>query len=519
MKNLRLLVLITSIIVLVNACAKKEAVNNAKLQTNKTQLEFVDENIVDSFVVTSTEKWKISKPANVDWIMLSHDSGLSGTTVVRVLVFPNPLDSARVTDLTINSTEALVKPVSVKLIQGHSLKIEWPFVSSGQGGETIQIDGSGFSPTPSKNKVTINGLPASVETASNRILKIKVPPKAGSGPLIVAVGNKADTIDFIYKWVGLVTPFAGSVQGYSDGIGTDAKFYRPMGIAFDAADNLYVCDYNNYKIRKITPSAAVTTLPGRFPPLLFPTLPATDFNLPTGVAVKPDGTVYVVEYEAKAITQISPAGVVSILAGNNQTGFQNGLGSIASFYFPTDVVVDPAGNLYITDRDNLCIRKITPDSVVSTFAGGQWGYQDGASLSARFNRPTSVAIDPLGNLYTTDFFNNRIRKIDINRNVTTIAGNGSHGSSDGNAITTATFDKPTEITAAADGTLYIGNNGDNFIRIVRPNGIVESMKSFINTVTGQPYQFSGIFGLAVSKTGMLHVADYYNNRICKVSFQ
>ena len=518
MKNRYLLILITTINVLVHACAKKEAVNPAKLQTDKTQLEFSEQVYLDSFVVTPTEKWKITKPANADWFMLNRDSGLAGTTVVWVRVFPNPLDSARATELTINSTGALLKPVAVKIVQEHSLKIEWPYPASGKGGETITINGSGFSATPSKNKVTINGLTALVETASNRMLHIKVPFKAGPGPLIVTVGNKSDTIDFRYNWVGLVTPFAGSVAGYSDGIGTAAKFYRPMGIAFDAADNLYVCDYANYKIRKITPSAVVTTLPGRFPPILFPSLPATDFNLPTGVAVKPDGTVYVVEYEANAITEISPTGVVRILAGN-QYGLQNGIGSNTAFYWPTDVVLDAAGNLYVTDMNNYCIRKITPDSVVSTFVGGPGGYQDGAGLSARFNRPTSIAIDPLGNLYTTDVFNNRIRKIDVNRNVTTIAGTGSHEAYDGNALTTATFGAPNEIAIAPDGTLYIGSRYDNFIRLLRPTGIVESARSFINTVTGQPYQFSGINGLAVSKTGILHVADYYNNLICKVEFQ
>ena len=180
----------------------------------------------------------------------------------------------------------------------------------------------------------------------------------------------------------------------------------------------------------------------------------------------------------------------------------------------------PTGNMYIADKDNLCIRKITPNADVTTFAGGQWGYQDGVGQASRFNRPMGIAIDAQGNLYVTDYFNNRIRKITPSAVVSTLAGTGSYGSQDGQALTEATFAHPIAIAVASNGIVYVSENeGDCIIRLITPNGKVETIASFKDAVSGSPFNFGGIYGLAIDKNGVLHASDYYNNRICKITYK
>jgi streptogramin lyase len=118
----------------------------------------------------------------------------------------------------------------------------------------------------------------------------------------------------------------------------------------------------------------------------------------------------------------------------------------------------------------------------------------------------------------TDYYNYRIRKITPAGVVTTIAGNDFWGTSDGAALTHASFSNPHSIAVAPEGVIYVGeSNGDNQLRRINPNGRVETVSSFIDAITGAPFQFKGIYGLAVNKNGVLYASDYYNNRICKLS--
>ena len=193
------------------------------------------------------------------------------------------------------------------------------------------------------------------------------------------------------------TTFAGSTAGYADGIGTAAKFNRPTGLA-SGYGGLYVADTYNHKIRKITLAGVVTTLAGVF-------------KFPTGVAVDSSGNVYVGDTGNHKIRKITPQGVVTTLAGSTQ-GYADGTGTAARFYNPDGVAVDSSGNVYVGDTGNNIIRKITPAGVVSTLAGdGTRGYADGTGTAAKFNRPAGVAVDSSGNVYVADFGNYRIRKI------------------------------------------------------------------------------------------------------------
>ncbi|MCL2760111.1 MAG: IPT/TIG domain-containing protein [Desulfuromonadales bacterium] len=214
---------------------------------------------------------------------------------------------------------------------------------------------------------------------------------------------------------GVVSTLAGGgmVGGFADGIGAAAQFDNPYGVAVDAAGNVYVADALNHRIRKITPAGVVSTFAGSGTEGFADGAEATaQFNVPTGVAVDAAGNVYVADLYNNRIRKITSTGVVSTLAGSGLTGFADGADATAQFNLPSGVAVDAAGNVYVADEFNNCIRKITPKGVVSTLAGsGSAGFADGTPLTAQFNNPFGVAVDAAGNVYVADKGNNRIRKI------------------------------------------------------------------------------------------------------------
>ena len=211
----------------------------------------------------------------------------------------------------------------------------------------------------------------------------------------------------------MVSTLAGSTSGYTDGTGTSAQFDYPIGVAVDGAGNVYVADGYNHRIRKITTSGVVSTLAGSGTSgYTDGTGTSAQFDYPTGVAVDGAGNVYVADQVNHRIRKITTSGVVSTLAGSGTSGYTDGTGTSAQFSYPTGVAVDGAGNVYVADYDNHRIRKITASGVVSTLAGsGTYGYTDGTGTSAKFYYPTGVAVDGAGNVYVADQYNHRIRKI------------------------------------------------------------------------------------------------------------
>jgi sugar lactone lactonase YvrE len=229
---------------------------------------------------------------------------------------------------------------------------------------------------------------------------------------------------------GVVTTLAGLAgqAGANDGSGSNARFYGPMGIAVDAADNVYVADAWNSTIRKIIPNGTVTTLAGQVGVRSSADGMGTNalFYCPLGISVDSGTNLYVADTWNSTIRKITPAGVVSTIAGFPVNyGSSDGVGTNASFAWPTDVKPDNAGNLYVTDQWNSRIRKITPAGVVSTLAGltGS-GTDDGAGSSARFYHPRSLALDGQSNLYVVDTGNSTVRKITPEGVVSTFAGMG-----------------------------------------------------------------------------------------------
>ena len=267
---------------------------------------------------------------------------------------------------------------------------------------------------------------------------------------------------------GTVTTLAGKAGsfGSADGTGASARFFAPAGIAADSAGTVYVADTTNATVRKISPAGVVTTLAGTAG-----SKGTTDgigaaarFAAPSGVAVDSVGNVYVVDSEASTLRKITPAGVVSTLAGSAYSnGFTNATGTAARFSIPFDVAVDSSGNLFVTDRNNHSIRKVTPLGVVSTLAGsGSMGYSNGNGSAAQFKFPSGLTVDSLGHVYVADTDNQVIRKITPAGEVTTVAGSNI-GSTDGTG-TAAQFYNPKDVAADASGNLYVADKNNRTVR-------------------------------------------------------
>lgn len=187
------------------------------------------------------------------------------------------------------------------------------------------------------------------------------------------------------------------------------------------------------------------------------------------------GNVYVADYENNLIRKISQAGVVSTLAGSGAKGADDGLDTAATFNLPEALAVDASGNVYVADNGNNLIRKVTPAGQVSTFAGsGQPGRGDGTGAAASFSSPFGIAIDANGNLYVADSGNNLIRKITPGGAVTTIAGSGSRGANDGSG-SAASFNTPAGIAVDKSGNIYVADEGNNLIRKITQTGAVTTI--------------------------------------------
>lgn len=263
---------------------------------------------------------------------------------------------------------------------------------------------------------------------------------------------------------GDVTTLAGATtSGYVDATGTAARFSSVRGVAVDDAGDVYVSDAANQRIRKITPAGVVTTFAGSgVVGVADGQGTAAQFSYPEGLAFDTKGNLIVVDSNNSRIRKISPTGQVTTLAGST-AGYANGVGVAAQFNYPRGVVVDKTNNLYITDYTNHRIRKVTPAGVVSTVAGlGTAGAADGAALSAQFSNPYGITIDALGALYIGDYGNHRIRIITPEGTVSTMLGSTA-GFADGTGATVR-FNAPRAIVMDKSGFLFVLDSVNSRIR-------------------------------------------------------
>ncbi|MFH7000470.1 MBG domain-containing protein [Flavobacterium sp. FlaQc-57] len=385
----------------------------------------------------------------------------------------------------------------------------------GDTNATLSATSSNGSITPN---ITFNG------TGANRTMDIAtVMGQTGATTItITATGTDGTASQTFLLEVGNKTPvalttLAGSTQGVADGTGTQAKFYNPQGVAVDASGNIYVADTYNNIIRKITPAGEVSTLAGNGSYGFADGIgTAAQFDSPQGVAVDVLGNVYVADFGNNKIRKISPAGSVTTLAGSTE-GFADGIGTAAKFNYPQGITVDASGNVYVADTYNDKIRKITPAGVVTTLAGSTSGFADGTGTAAQFKAPYGVAVDASGNIYVADLGNNKIRIITPAGMVTPLAGS-IPGFADGIG-TAAQFYAPFGVAVDASGNVYVADTNNHKIRKITPAGEVTTLAGSTSGFadgTGTTAQFNIPTGVVVDASGNVYVADSGNNKIRKI---
>jgi streptogramin lyase len=321
----------------------------------------------------------------------------------------------------------------------------------------------------------------------------------------------------------IVTTIVGSgTQGANNGIGTTASFYRPCGLTIDASNYIYVADELNHLIRKISSTNDVTTFAGSGAKGAANGISTiASFNFPAGVAVDKNGNVFVADPLNNSIRKVTSSGIVSTFAGNGNIGAANGKDTSASFYEPLGVTVDTIGNVYVADRFNNLIRKITPTGIVSTLAGNiNGGSTNGIGTNATFNQPFGVAVDASGNVFVADTYNHLIRKITTTGVVSTLAGSGIIGNSNGIGVA-ASFNHPFGIAVDATGNIFVADSYNNLIRKISPIGEVSTIagsgiKGSTNGI-GTSASFNEPFGITVDANGNIYVSDRLNHLIRKIS--
>ncbi|WP_198315454.1 IPT/TIG domain-containing protein [Chitinophaga tropicalis] len=381
-----------------------------------------------------------------------------------------------------------------------SLKITSFAPLGGEVADSVTILGVGFSKTASSNKVAFNGTQATVITATDTSLRVTVPAGASTGKITVTSNNNTGSSDSNFIVGPVVFTLAGGPPlGYQDGTGTTARFSGVCGLAMDASGNLYVTDANNNRIRKVTPAGVVTTFAGDGS--------TSVMSGPWGVAIDASGNLYVSDMYNNRILKITQVGVITTLAGGT-AGNKDGQGTDASFSWPKGLTVDASGNVFVADCNNHRIRKITPAGLVTTVAGTDisGGFVDGDVSVARFNFPSDVAIDASGNLYVTDEFNYRVRKITPAGVVSTFAG----------AWTYTILNDPLGITIDASGNLYVADISRQ-IKKISPTGVVTIIAgSGENGYVDGPAslaRFNNPYDLAVDASGKVYVTDWSNGAI------
>jgi len=300
-----------------------------------------------------------------------------------------------------------------------------------------------------------------------------------------------------------------TTPGYIDGQGAAARFSGPSGIATDSSGNVFVVDSNNQLIRKITSAGLVSTLAGIVGNTGSAngtgTAASFNFNSFASIATDSAGNVYVTDTNNNSIRKITAAGIVTTLAGSGAAGQNNGTGTSANFNMPTGIATDSAGNIYVADTYNHQIRKISSVGVVTTLAGsGSSGSTDGPANLASFNMPTSLTVDSAGNIYVADTYNDTIRKITATGTVSTLAGTaGMIGSNNATGVA-ATFNYPYGIVADSLGNIYVADKGSNSVRKITSGGIVTTVvgSTSVNSFTSGalPGGLSYPLGVALSGT-------------------
>ena len=333
----------------------------------------------------------------------------------------------------------------------------------------------------------------------------------------------------------LITTVAGTgTDGYSgdDAPATNAMLNFALHVAVGPDNTWVIADTVNNRIRKVDANGMITTVAGNGSfGYSGDGAAATNamLGLPEGVAMDEAGNVYLTDTENQRIRKIDPTGIITTIAGTGTAGDMGdgGTATNAQLNFPKAVAVDSVGNVYVADSENNRIRKVATNGVITTVAGNgtyAYGGDGGPATNASLQAPSGVAVDPVGNVFIADRYNNRIRKVDAAGIVTTVAGNGNLGySGDGGVATNATLNYPCAVAVDWVGRIYISDTENTRIRRVDTNGMINVLAgngNFGYSGDGGPAldaRLDSPNGVAVDSCGRVYVADYYNMRIRQIS--
>lgn len=325
-----------------------------------------------------------------------------------------------------------------------------------------------------------------------------------------APASQSLSLNVPYVVTTLIGP-AGA--GFNDGPGSVAKVNFPIGVAADYQGNVYVADDGNHRIRKIAPDGVVSTLAGNGnQALLNGTGTAASFWNPSGVVADSQGNVYVADAGNHCIRKVTSSGVVTTFAGNGTAGLLDGVGLNAKLNHPVGLTFDSQGNLYVADSYNHAVRKIQANGTVTTVTGnGTPGSANGVGTSATYDQPWAVAFDTAGNLFITDRYNHLIRKMTTGGVVTKFAGIGAGGFADGTGAS-AVFSQPIGLVSDAQDNLYVADAANCRIRKVTPQAVVTTLvgNGAVESVdgTGLSARVSHPHGLGIDPQGVLYIGDY-----------
>ncbi|MFL9484270.1 IPT/TIG domain-containing protein [Chitinophagaceae bacterium LWZ2-11] len=387
---------------------------------------------------------------------------------------------------------------------------------NGPKGISVEITGTHFGTDPSKVKVSFNGMDATVTGVTDTKLIVTVPAKSGTGAVAVTILSKTVTGPiFTYIPGMVVSTLAGTgTSGFVNGTGAGAKFQSPILHAItDSKGNIYVVDPGNFAIRKITPDGTVSTFAGSGAAGIVDAIStAASFYQPNGITADAQDNLYV--SDGCAIRKIKPDGTVTTIAGNNTgsaCGYKDGPGGIAAFNYPYGLCTDASGNVYVAERGNHDVRKITPAAITSTFVGGGYGDAEGTGTAALFKYPHALCSDNSGNIFLVDQSNYKIRKITPAGVVTTFAGSGVNNRVDGQG-TAAAFRTVNAICADKTGNLFFveQNSDSTFLRMLTPTGKMSTLAGgHYGWVDGNAStaRFLSVYGICIDANGVIYITD------------
>jgi len=325
---------------------------------------------------------------------------------------------------------------------------------------------------------------------------------------------------------GIITTFAGGGSTLGDGgPATKAQLYGPIGVAVDLAGALYIADMDNHRIRKVGPDGTISTVAGTgssgYSGDGGPAISAKLYH-PVDIAIDAAGNLYISDYDNSCIRKVSPQGTISTLVS---------AATVGSFW-PEGLTVDASGNVYVADSHwsgsySHRVLKIDPNGSAAVIAGGGYsGYSGdgGPATAAALSRPLDVAVDTAGNIYIADSGNHRVRKVGGLGTITTIAGSGVPTlSGDGGPAAGATLSKPAAVAADAAGNIYVADSGNARVRRISPQGIITTVAGG-GAGLGDAGPATGALlrnpqGLALDRIGNLYIADADDRRIRKVDPQ